>query len=170
MRRQTSIAVMALLAAGLLAGCGKKTMETPPAATPPPEKAPEPPPPPPPPPPAPAPAPEPVELQDVFFDFDKSDLRSDATATLTENGRRLVQNAKATITIEGHCDERGTTDYNLALGERRAHAARDFLTSYGVDGGRIETISYGENRPFALGHDETSWAQNRRAHFLVHNP
>lgn len=167
MRRILSSGLVALFAAGLVvAGCGKKTMEAPPVTPPPPPKVETPPPPPPPPPPAPAP----LNLGDVFFDYDKSDLRSDATATLTENGKMLMQNAAAQITIEGHCDERGTVDYNLALGERRANAARDFLVSYGVGGDRITTISYGENRPFAMGHDESAWAQNRRAHFVVSNP
>jgi peptidoglycan-associated lipoprotein len=163
-----------ILSAGLCAvviatGCGKKTMqEPPPAPTPAPAPAPTPTPPPPPPP-APPPTPARVELGDVFFDYDKSELRSDARATLTENGKQMVAQSGATVTIEGHCDERGTVDYNLALGERRARAAKDFLVSYGVDGSRIETISYGENRPFAMGHDESAWSQNRRAHFVVEN-
>jgi peptidoglycan-associated lipoprotein len=149
-------------------GCGKKSMnEAPPVATPePPAPAPAPTPEPPA---RPAPAPEPtrVELGDVYFDYDKSDLRSDARATLTENGKQLVASSAVSLTIEGHCDERGTVDYNLALGERRAEAAKQFLVSYGVDGGRIRTVSYGENRPFAMGHDESAWSQNRRAHFVV---
>jgi len=164
------VAALVLLAMAVLAGCGKKTMETPPPVTPPPAPAPQTtPPPPPPPPPAPVAAPtlNQGDVQDVFFDYDKAELRSDARATLTEDGRKLVASPKTNITIEGHCDERGTVDYNLALGERRANAGRDFLVSYGVDGGRIKTISYGESRPFALGHDESAWAQNRRAHFVV---
>lgn len=167
MRKMWSAGAGAMAVVVLVAGCGKKTMKEPaPQVTPPPVAAPAPPPPPPPPPPAPAPkAPERVELQDVFFDYDKSDIRSDARATLTENGKRLV-GASGMVTIEGHCDERGTTDYNLALGDRRAAAAKDFLVSYGVDAGRLKTISYGENRPFAMGHDEAAWAQNRRAHFV----
>lgn len=165
MRRILNSGLVALFAAGLVvAGCGKKTMDAPPPPAPTPAPAPTPPPPPPPPPP---PAPAPMNLGDVFFDYDKSDLRSDASATLTENGKMLMQNADARITIEGHCDERGSVDYNLALGERRANTARDFLVSYGVSGDRITTISYGENRPFSMGHDESAWSQNRRAHFVV---
>jgi len=161
-----------ILSAGLCAvivvatGCGKKTMqETAPPPAPPPAPAPAPMPEPPPPP-APEPVAAPMELVDAYFDYDSSELREDARTTLTTNGKQLVT-ASAAIQIEGHCDERGTGDYNLALGERRAQAAKEFLISYGVDGTRIETISYGENRPFAMGHDEAAWAQNRRAHFVV---
>lgn len=106
-------------------------------------------------------------MEDVFYDYDSSALREDAKAALTSNGRMLVEAKSARVMIEGHCDERGTVDYNLALGERRANAAKDFLVTYGVEAGRISTISYGESRPFAMGHDESAWAQNRRAHFLV---
>jgi peptidoglycan-associated lipoprotein len=74
------------------------------------------------------------------------------------------------LTIEGHCDERGTTEYNLALGQRRADAARNYLVDLGIDGSRLSTISYGEERPFETGHDESAWSQNRRAHFRVTNP
>ena len=77
-----------------------------------------------------------------------------------------MSNSGARVLIEGHCDERGTNEYNLALGDRRARAAMDFLVKYGVSASRIETISYGEERPFALGHDESAWWQNRRAHFV----
>jgi peptidoglycan-associated lipoprotein len=167
MSRMQCTLLGAIALAGLLGGCGKKTMETPPPVTPPPTLAPAPTPTPPPPPPPAPPVSESVEMQDVYFDYDSSDLRSDARATLSENGRKLVSSTKTSITVEGHCDERGTVDYNLALGDRRANAAKDFLVSYGVDGGRIKTISYGENKPFALGHDEASFAQNRRAHFVT---
>jgi len=154
------------LAATMLAGCGKKTMETPAPEPTRPAPAPTPPPPPPPPP------PEPVdqgtkELGDVFFDFDSFDLRSDARSTLEGNGRILMQGTGMRVTIEGHCDERGTVDYNLALGERRAQAAKDFLVSFGVASDRMQTLSYGENRPFATGSDESAYSQNRRAHFVV---
>jgi peptidoglycan-associated lipoprotein len=162
--------LLALLALGLLvAGCGKKTIETPPTPPAPQPRTPEPTPPPPPPP-TPQPEPTPLELRDVFYEYDKADLRDDARNALTENGRMLVETPRSSVTIEGHCDERGSVDYNLALGQRRADAAKDFLVSYGVGSDRLRTISYGENRPFALGHDEESWAQNRRAHFLVENP
>jgi peptidoglycan-associated lipoprotein len=111
-----------------------------------------------------------VELRDVFFDYDSSDLRDDARSTLTEDGRMLVEAPNVAVTIEGHCDERGSVDYNLALGQRRADSAKDFLVSYGVASDRIRTISYGENRPFAMGHDEAAWSQNRRAHLVSNNP
>jgi peptidoglycan-associated lipoprotein len=107
------------------------------------------------------------DLGDVFYDYDKAEVRADAQSTLTENGRKLMEIRGAIILIEGHCDERGTVEYNLALGESRASAAKDFLVSYGVESTRIETLSYGENKPFSMGHDESAWAQNRRAHFVV---
>ncbi|MGH7409625.1 MAG: peptidoglycan-associated lipoprotein Pal, partial [Candidatus Methylomirabilis sp.] len=106
-------------------------------------------------------------LKDVFFDFDKSLIRPDAKKTLDENVRWLKENPKAIITIEGHCDERGTREYNLGLGERRAKAARDYLAAAGIDAKRIKTISYGKERPFAPGHDESAWKVNRRAHFVL---
>jgi len=167
MQRIVRAGLLAWLVAGLVVGCGKKTMETPPPVTPPPAVEPAPPPPAPPPAPAPAPAPAPLVLEDVYYDYDSSTLRDDAKAVLTANGRKMVESKAARVTIEGHCDERGTVDYNLALGDRRAKAAKDFLVTYGVDAGRVTTISYGESRPFAMGHDESAWAQNRRAHFVV---
>lgn len=172
MTRTLRIVAVFMLALALVAGCGKKTMETPPPVTPPPAPAVQPTPTPPPAPPTSAPAAPTLaqgELQDVFFDYDKAELRGDTRATLTENGRKLVASPKTAVTIEGHCDERGTVDYNLALGERRASSVKEFLVSYGVEAGRLSTISYGESRPFALGHDESAWAQNRRAHFVI-NP
>ncbi len=105
-------------------------------------------------------------LSDVQFDYDSSDLGSDAKATLSANGSYLLKHTDVSISIEGHCDERGTVQYNLALGERRATTAKDFLISYGVDAGRISTISYGKERPIDPGHDEYAWAKNRRAHFV----
>lgn len=99
----------------------------------------------------------------VFFDFDQARLREDAREALKQHGRRLVDEQTSAWSIEGHCDERGTVEYNLALGERRARAVRDFLVAYGVDGSRFETISFGEERPMDLGHGESAWTQNRRA-------
>lgn len=110
---------------------------------------------------------EEVALEDVFFDFDKSLIRPDAKQGLDENIRALAANPEARIVVEGHCDERGTNEYNLGLGERRANAVRDYLVAGGIDSGRITTISYGEERPFCLGHDETAWQCNRRGHFVV---
>ena len=103
----------------------------------------------------------------VFFDFDKSDLKPDARATLEKQAAWLKRFPSITVTIEGHCDERGTREYNLALGERRANAAKDFLVALGINPGRLNTVSYGKERPVAFGHDEAAWAQNRRAVMTV---
>ncbi len=105
-------------------------------------------------------------LKPVFFDFDKHELTSQAREALNANGRILKENKAMRVTIEGHCDERGTTQYNLALGEKRARSAMNYLASLGVESGRMEIVSYGKERPFMMGHDESSWAQNRRAHFV----
>ena len=111
---------------------------------------------------------EPVEpeiqapLESVFyFDFDQSTLKSEARAALMAQAERL-KSSSDNVRLEGHADERGTREYNMALGERRANAVRDFLVLQGVDSFRIETISYGEERPVAMGSDEYSWSQNRR--------
>lgn len=106
-------------------------------------------------------------LKPVFFDFDKSDIRADQRDTLAANASFLQKWGTIQLTIEGHCDERGTREYNLALGDRRANAAKEYLVSLGVSASRFKTVSYGKERPFALGHDEDSWAKNRRAHFVV---
>jgi peptidoglycan-associated lipoprotein len=106
-------------------------------------------------------------LKDAFFDFDKSDIRGDARDPLSADAEWLKQHPGVRITIEGHCDERGTREYNMALGDRRANSARDYLVALGVDGARIKTVSYGKERPFAMGHDEESWQKNRRAHFVI---
>ncbi|MFQ5988954.1 MAG: peptidoglycan-associated lipoprotein Pal [Candidatus Methylomirabilales bacterium] len=106
-------------------------------------------------------------LKDVFFDFRESALREDAKDTLKNNIQWLKANPNIRIVVEGHCDERGTNEYNLALGERRAKAVRDFLLAGGIDVRRISIISYGEERPFVLGHDESAWQWNRRGHIGV---
>ena len=103
----------------------------------------------------------------VFFDFDRALIRADQRPTLQRQASWLGTNAAVTVQVEGHTDERGTREYNLALGQRRANAARDVLVANGVAGGRIATISYGKERPVALGSDEASWAQNRRAVTVV---
>jgi len=107
------------------------------------------------------------ELKDIHFDFDKYDIRPDAARTLDANAAWLKSNGNQLLLIEGHCDERGTNEYNLALGERRAKAAMNYLVSQGVQASRITIISYGEERPLCTEHTETCWAQNRRDHFLV---
>jgi peptidoglycan-associated lipoprotein len=158
----------------LLAGCAKKAVEKPPVpATPPPAPTTTTPAPTPAPtPPAPAPTPAPAssasvsDLQPAFFDYDSDALRDDARAALDRDAKLLRDNASLKIVIEGHCDERGTAEYNQALGERRAQAARDYLVQAGIDSGRMRIISYGKERPFVDGHDESAWSQNRRAHFV----
>jgi peptidoglycan-associated lipoprotein len=105
------------------------------------------------------------DLLDVFFDFDRSDLTSEGREKLADNARLLKAASDIRIVIEGLCDERGTIEYNLGLGERRASAVKNYLVSMGVSESRIKTISYGEEKPFALGHNEAAWKQNRRAHF-----
>lgn len=103
----------------------------------------------------------------VFFDFDRYDLRPDAQATVQALSAWLNGNPQVTMTIEGHTDDRGTRDYNLALGERRANSVRQYLGSLGINTNRLAVISYGEERPEALGSDEAAWARNRRAVFVV---
>ncbi|NHQ60615.1 peptidoglycan-associated lipoprotein Pal [Chlorobium sp. BLA1] len=122
---------------------------------------------PPPPPPVAPPVVQGPVLGDVFYDFDKSLVRADAVEQLKTNASWLQANGTRSVVIEGHCDERGTNEYNLALGERRAVSARDNLVNLGIPANRMKTVSYGEERPFAVGHDEESWAQNRRAHFVA---
>ena len=175
-----SLVALVLVAA---AACGKKEPEPAPAPQQAPAPAPEPAPPPPP-----APKPEPVktgptpeelaaaaarvtsevlaELASVVhFDFDKSDIRSDDTWTLDRKAAILGLNGGLRIRVSGHADERGSDEYNLALGNRRATAVKTYLVNKGISADRIETVSYGEERPVAAGHDEDSWFQNRRAEF-----
>ena len=103
-------------------------------------------------------------LSSIYFDYDEAELRADQMATLNENGRKLREyQPEDNVLVEGHCDERGTVEYNLALGERRASVVKSFLTDGGVAETRLETISYGEERPESMGHDENSWSKNRRA-------
>jgi peptidoglycan-associated lipoprotein len=106
-------------------------------------------------------------LKDVMFDFDRYDLSADARATLRANADWLRSNPSARVEIEGHCDERGTNEYNLALGAKRAQAAREFLSSLGISPDRLSTISYGEEIPVCREHDEQCWKQNRRARFVI---
>jgi peptidoglycan-associated lipoprotein len=107
------------------------------------------------------------ELVDVFFDFDKYDIRPGDAKALDSNANWLKSNPNHLVLIEGHCDERGTNEYNLALGERRAKSTMNYLVSQGVQANRITIISYGEERPQCTEHTESCWAKNRRAHFLV---
>ena len=103
----------------------------------------------------------------VFFGFDQYDLTAEAQETLRRQAEWMQTYGDVTVTIEGHCDERGTREYNLALGERRANAVKNFLVALGVDPARVATISYGKERPEVLGSDESAWAQNRRGVTLV---
>lgn len=128
---------------------------------------------------APAPKPEPVQpkgpdyenlepskygIEDVFFGYDKYELDDAQMAILNKNAR-ILKEAGVTVVVSGHCDERGTIEYNLALGEKRAKVVTDYLASLGVPAGKVKVTSYGESRPFNAGHTEADWAQNRRAHF-----
>lgn len=108
-----------------------------------------------------------VALQDIHFDFDRYDIRPGDAKTLDENAKWLKGNPRALVLLEGHCDERGTNEYNLALGERRAKATMNYLVSQGVRANRITLISYGKERPLCMEHNEECWAKNRRAHFLL---
>ena len=106
-------------------------------------------------------------LKDVFFEYDRAIIEAAQKVALDDNVRWLKANGNARILVEGHCDERGTAEYNLGLGDRRAKAVRDYLLSSGVAANRVGTISYGKERPFAFGHDENAWKQNRRVHFTL---
>jgi peptidoglycan-associated lipoprotein len=103
----------------------------------------------------------------THFDFDKAILRPEDTQLLDQKIAILQKNPNVHIRISGHCDERGSDEYNLALGNRRATAAKQYLVSHGIDAARIETVSYGEERPLAQGHDEAAWSQNRRDEFEI---
>lgn len=108
-----------------------------------------------------------VELLPIYFDFDQASIRSDQFVRLNQNGDYLKNNTSARVVIEGNCDERGTNEYNLALGERRALNAKTYLIEIGIDEYRIRTVSYGEERPLFEGQDEFSWSQNRRDDFIL---
>ncbi|WP_420346931.1 peptidoglycan-associated lipoprotein Pal [Pelagibius sp.] len=109
-----------------------------------------------------------VEVGDrVFFDFDQFNIRADQRGTVEALAVWLDTNPATTLTIEGHADERGTREYNLALGERRANSVRDYLIALGINPGRLSTVSFGEERPAVLGSNESAWAQNRRGAFVV---
>jgi peptidoglycan-associated lipoprotein len=120
---------------------------------------------------APAPPPPPKDfadvagLREIHFDFDKSNIRPDAARTLDANAEWLRANTTMLVLIEGHCDERGTNEYNLVLGERRAKATMNYLVSRGIASDRFTLVSYGEERPVCTDHNEACWAKNRRAHF-----
>ena len=170
------------------AGCHKKVPPPAPAQPPPtPTTAPATPPPPPPPPaaPTPAPAPRPLTeeeifarksvdqlnaerpLDDVYFDLDKFEIRDDARSSLQKDADWLKKWTTAQITLEGHCDSRGSAEYNLALGSRRAAAVKDYLVNLGVPAGRVVVVSKGKEQPFCNDENESCWQQNRRGHFVI---
>ena len=125
--------------------------------------------PPPPPPPPPSVSDEDLfnqNIKDVYFDYDKADLRGDQQSSVQADSQFLGQHTNISVTIEGHCDERGSTEYNLALGDRRASAVKDALVAAGVNASRIKTISYGKEKPFCSESNEACWQQNRRGHFV----
>jgi peptidoglycan-associated lipoprotein len=182
-RHSTPLVALAILAAALLplAGACKKKPPTTTAERRPPVEAPAPPETrvPPPPPSAPPEVGGEVMtqeisemnkkgyLQDAYFDYDQSDLRDDARTALSGDAEWLKKYPSIQILVEGHCDERGTSAYNLALGDRRANAARDYVASLGISAARVRTVSYGKERPFCTESTETCWQQNRRAHFVI---
>ena len=144
---------------GMAEATARLTVSAPPAA--PVEAAPQ----------AEAPSPNEADLfaqnvKDIYFDYDKFDLRSDDQATITADAAFLAAHPEIKFTIEGHCDERGSTEYNLALGDNRANAAREALIKAGVKADQIKTISYGKEKPFCTEHTEACWQQNRRDHFV----
>ncbi|MFZ5706044.1 MAG: peptidoglycan-associated lipoprotein Pal [Pseudomonadota bacterium] len=173
-RTTLKIALVSALALSVAACSKKKPEELPP---PPPTTAPAPMPettPPPPPQTGPVPGSRADFLAQagtdtVFFDTDSYDVDAEDQATLSRQAQWLAKYPNVSVTIEGHCDERGTREYNLALGERRANAAKNYLVSIGVPASRVSVISYGKERPLATGSDEASWAQNRRAVTVVPN-
>ncbi len=167
-RKSFVLAFVVLLAAVSLNGCGcfyqQMKGETPPPAAPPavvtpPEAKTE----------VPVTPVAAVSLKDINFDFDKYNIREGDAAILKENMAWFQDSANRgkKVRIEGHCDERGTVEYNLALGQRRADSTRNFLVGLGADGKLLETISYGKEKPIDPGHNEEAWAKNRRAHFVV---
>ena len=189
LRRSVLLSTVALLILVVLASCSRRTPPPapPPPAPPPPVTAPAPPPPPPPPPPAPAPAPPQrpltedelfarktldelnaeMPLADALFNYDESTIRDDARAVLQRNSEFLKRWPSTRVSIEGHADSRGTNEYNLALGERRAAAVRDYLASLGITGDRMLVVSRGEETPICTDETEACWQRNRRGHFVI---
>jgi peptidoglycan-associated lipoprotein len=184
-RRLFSVLVLSSVVA--FAACHKKIAPAPPPPPPPPPAATPAPPPPPPPPAAPAPAPTPraltedeifarksvdelnseKPLDDVFFDLDKSDLRDDARNALQKDADWMKRWTGTQVTVEGHCDSRGSSEYNLSLGSRRANAVKEYLQSLGIATNRVTVVSKGKEQPFCSEQNESCWQQNRRGHFVI---
>lgn len=185
--RFRSLTLTAVLALTVFAvACGRREPPATPPPPPPPPPAPvvQPPPPPPPPAPEPPPPPAPTEaelfaqmsleqlnaqqpLEDVRFDYDRAELSDAARASLQKNATWMNRWTSTRVTVEGHADARGTSEYNLALGERRAAAVKTYMASLGVDEARINTVSFGEERPVCSDENEACWQQNRRGHFVI---
>ena len=166
--RPSMLVVVPIVALGLIvSGCGGKKEPAEPVVQAPPPVETTPPPEPAPPAPVQPPAETPLVLDRIYFDFDRYELREDARTVLAENARRLQGKAGARVSIEGHCDERGTVEYNLALGEKRAAAAKDYLVNYGITADRLSTVSFGEERPIDPAGTEDAYAKNRRDEFVV---
>jgi len=167
MRIRISLAILILLSMVLFIGCPKKTTPPPlppaiedetvkvtePEITEPIEKSKEP--------------EKRFELRTVFFDYDQFELTGHAKATLTDNAKQLLDNQKVNVLLEGYCDERGTEQYNLSLGQKRANTVKSFLTNYGISESRISTISYGEEKPVCRDASEGCWEKNRKVEFIV---
>jgi peptidoglycan-associated lipoprotein len=185
-KRYLSFIAVCLALIVVVAGCRRNPPQVAAAPPPPPPAAPAPPPPPPPPPaPAPAPAPAPLTeeqifakktldqlnserpLADVFFDYDKSEVRADARPALQANADWMKKWTSTQVTVEGHADSRGSSEYNLALGSRRANSTKDYLVSLGVPANRLTVVSKGKESPFCTEESESCWQQNRRGHFLI---
>ena len=187
LRRLASVLGLSLVLAVAAAGCHKKVPPPAPAPPPPPPPAAPVTPPPPPPPPAPAPAPPPRPLteeqifagktvdqlnaerplDDVLFDLDKSEIRDDAKPRLQKNADWMKKWTSTQVSVEGHCDSRGSAEYNLALGSRRANAVKEYLTNLGVPAGRLTVVSKGKEQPVCSEEGESCWQQNRRGHFVI---
>ena len=187
LRRLASVLGLSLVLAVAAAGCHKKVPPPAPVAPPPPPPAAPVTPPPPPPPPAPAPAPPPRPLteeeifarksladlnaerplDDVYFDLDKSEIRDDAKPRLQKDADWLKKWTSTQVSVEGHCDSRGSAEYNLALGSRRANAVKEYLTNLGVPAGRLTVVSKGKEQPVCSENGESCWQQNRRGHFVI---
>jgi peptidoglycan-associated lipoprotein len=187
-RRLVSTLAICLALAVAAAGCHKKVAATPPAPPPPPPPPTAPPPPPapaPPPAPTPAPTPRPLSedevfarksvdqlnaekpLSDIFFELDRADIQDEGRSILQRDADWLKRWTSTAVTIEGHCDSRGSAEYNLGLGSRRASAVKDYLVSLGVPATRLTTVSKGKEQPVCSEENESCWSQNRRGHFLI---
>lgn len=146
----------------VISGCPKKTLPPPPIVPPKEEPAPAP---------VIEPKVEPVKpkptLKSVYFDFDKYDLTAEAKAILSDNAKILMDNPDIRVRLEGNCDERGTNAYNMSLGDKRANAVKNFLIQYGISPKRLETVSYGEERPVCREHNEDCWWRNRRVDLII---